>query len=98
MHCHFRTKYLQVIDLISNDDFLFRHNISAPMDDFREVLYDFPKFYQYWHYKHGGWKTIRSYAGTWQKIFAIKLSEILTRWGLCYTFNILKSADMISNK
>jgi hypothetical protein len=41
----FRLKYMQVVSLVSHDNFLSNYNISIPTDDFVETMKKFPGFW-----------------------------------------------------
>lgn len=93
----FRLKLIQVIDLIHNDDFLLRHNVSVPTDDFSDFSGNFPTFF----YKISGRRpetgTLRleNLIGTWRKVYSTPMAKFLSRWSWCYSFNIANASDLV---
>lgn len=81
----FSLKRLQVIDLITNQEIFSKLNISVPNDDFLDVINEFGKeFNEYF-------SIVFYWLGEYQQY----VSEVLTQWGLCFTFNIAFSHDLL---
>lgn len=89
---------IQFIDLIHNDDFLLRHNISVPTYDFYDVTSAFtPFFYSVDKYKSPtGRLKLENLSATWRTIYSTPTVEFLTKWGLCYSFNIADASDLVN--
>lgn len=83
----FSLKRLQVIDMIYNFNIFNKHNISVPADDFLEVANQFQK--QFINTS----KPLHYSFRKWQEQF---VSEILTPFGLCFTFNAAQSHDLLN--
>ena len=82
----FRLKRLQVVDILTNQWIFSKANFSIPADDFLEVLNEFMKGF-------GNWKSILF---NWVFHRQYYISEIITPWGLCFTFNIAPSNDLLN--
>jgi hypothetical protein len=84
-------KRLQVIDLLTNRGVFQALNISIDADDFLDVINEFDKYQEKSNLVDLPWKF------TWITLFDPKVSEILTEYGLCYSFNIATSDKMFKN-
>ena len=76
-----------MIDLITKRNIFHQFNLSVPTDDFFEVMNQFQK-----EFVPGTW-SIRFYLIYEQQDY---ISEIITPWGLCQTFNIAFSYDLLN--
>ncbi|CAG9811153.1 unnamed protein product [Chironomus riparius] len=79
-------KRLQVIDLVTNRGTFQNLNISIPTDDFLDILNQFPKQFR---------ETI-SIVFYWINQLQFYMSEVITPWGLCFTYNIAFSHDLLN--
>lgn len=85
-----RRKILQIINLIENDVTIPENlNESIPTEDFFQVLQGFQNF---WKVKDGS--DTNSQEASWNEIYAGHFQEILTRWGLCYSFNLINKTKL----
>ena len=82
----FSLKRLQVIDFITNRGSFHKLNFSVPTDDFLDVINEFSKefddFFKLVFY--------------WIDDYQNRMSEIITQWGLCFTYNIAFSHDLLN--
>lgn len=86
---------MQVIGLISNDDFLIDQNISIATDDFIEILRDFQVTTMIMDYSDP--RVVRNhFTLDYDKKENVKLIEILSKTGFCYTFNIINVTDLFN--
>lgn len=60
--------------------------MSIPTDDFLDVINEFPKEFEQFF----------SLVFFWNESYQFRLSEILTKWGLCFTYNIAFSHDLLN--
>lgn len=79
---YFSLKYLQIVSLTTDDDFLNDYNVSIPTDDLVDILKKFPKLIY----------TINTYQlnilhAWWGKFFQAVFTETLGPKGICWTFN-----------
>lgn len=77
--------YFQVVDLINYQGVFEHQNISSPIDNFFNLLSDFKKYPDH-HFN----------LIFWQNTFAIWRAEILTKFGFCYTFNIVEDSTLLN--
>lgn len=83
---------LQVIHLIENDfGVLSTTNESIPTHDFTEVLKGFRNF---WMLADGNFS--KDHKATWNVMFVAEFLEILTRWGICHSFNFVNSTKLFN--
>lgn len=82
-----------MINLIENDVNLNDMNESISTNDFISVLRKFPNF---WKNREGQEYTLFRREAVWNEMFATEFHEILTRWGLCYSFNIINSTQLFN--
>lgn len=66
-------------------------NESIPTEDFFQVLQMFQNF---WKVKDGSYAD--SQEASWNEIYAGNFQEILTRWGLCYSFNLINKTKLFN--
>ena len=78
---------MQVIDLITNRGTFQKLNVSISTDDFLDVINEFAKEF-----------IITSTSMNFQWIKDLKLfgNEIITPWGLCFSFNMAHSRDLLN--
>lgn len=83
---YFRLKRLQVIDILTKRGVFFAKNLQIPNDKFLDVLLELEKnFFQ------------NLYSGLfWKGEDNVNLTEIMTELGFCYSFNIVKSSDLLN--
>lgn len=84
---------LQVISLIENDDLFENANVSISTDDFFKIL---KKFTNFWR-KFMNEDRAKGQAARWTGLWSVELSEVLTRWGLCYSFNLMNSSKIFQH-
>lgn len=81
---------MQIISVISGDDFLSELNISIPTDDLIERLEDFVSFF-FIDFSRDGSGSLDHYSrtclGNWTNYFPVNMTKVLMRTGFCYTFN-----------
>jgi len=81
---NFSLKRLQVIDLITNRGIFNKINYSVPTDDFLEITNQFRKdLYSDLNF-------------FWINEDQQFVAEIITQWGLCFTYNIAFSHDLLN--
>lgn len=82
---------MQIIGIISGDDFLSDLNISIPTDDLIERLEDFVPFWFRDHNRDGSRQKNDKYCkSNWANSFPVNMTRILWKTGFCYTFNMPK--------
>jgi hypothetical protein len=79
-------KRLQVIDFFEDRNVLSKLNLSVPTDDFLETVNIFAKIFYF---------TSTSISFNWIDEVLAYVSEIITKWGLCFTYNIALSHDIM---
>jgi Amiloride-sensitive sodium channel len=84
----FSLKRLQVADLVSRRGIFDRRNFSIPIDDFLDVINQFQKSIDSSNVK---------LEAVWLNIFTVLFAEIITEFGLCYTFNIANYSKLFSD-
>ncbi|CAG9812250.1 unnamed protein product [Chironomus riparius] len=77
-------KRLQIIDLITNRGVFNKLNFSIPTDDFLEVANQFDKELGF------------DLSYYWINEDQQYITEIITEWGLCFTYNIAFSHDLLN--
>lgn len=82
----FSLKRLQVLDVFSNRNIFNKQNLSIPSHDFLDVMNEF--------YKEFLDKSLVVFI--WITQIEKYISEIITPWGLCYTFNIGFNHDVLN--
>lgn len=65
-------------------------NETISTQDFHEVLNRFPKFWS-----KGSRGEARNQKGQWKDLCQIKLKEVLTQYGLCYSFNLRNLSEWL---
>jgi len=83
----FSLKRLQVVDLIKNLGTFQKINYSIPTDDFLDVINQFSKEFD----------DFLSIVFYWIGTYQNRMSEIITPWGLCFTYNIAFSHDLLNH-
>lgn len=89
----FRLEYLQVISLVTKDDFLNKFNVSISTKNFNNRL---SKFLNFQHREYYGGQKNSQDKGNWTKDYQVNYTEVIGRNGLCYTFNF-PSSEKIFN-
>lgn len=79
-------KRLHVIDIFENHDTFLKLNYSVPTDDFLDVINEFDK-----DFFPGSFRIVFN----WIDERKDYVSEIITQWGLCFTYNIAFSHDVL---
>ncbi|CAG9808827.1 unnamed protein product [Chironomus riparius] len=82
-------KRLQVVDMITNQGLFAKINLSIPNDDFLSIINEFSKEFL---------KSASELNVFWMEDQKQYVSEILTSEGLCLTFNIAFSKDLLQLK
>lgn len=80
-------KRLQVVDLMAKRETFLSLNYSVPTDDFLDVINEFAKEFD---------QTSSSAVFAFTAEVRSYISEIITHWGLCFTFNIALSRDLLN--
>lgn len=78
-------KRLQVIDILENNGTFNKLNYSVPADDFLYVINEFTKEFQ----------SDKSLLFDWINKRQYYMTEIITEWGLCFTYNIAYNHDLL---
>ena len=81
-------KYLQTLDLILDDDMTGNLNLTFDAETafyiMREIIYDeWGDYGLQWH------------AGSWREKYSMKVATIITRFGFCFTFNIIEPEEIL---
>jgi len=87
MLINFRLKRLQVMDILEHRDVFYKLNFSVSADDFIEVSNMFTKEF---------FPGSLSIVFHWIDEYIGYCSEIITPWGLCFTYNIGFSHDLLN--
>lgn len=88
-----RLEYLQVISLVTQDDFLSQFNVSIPTDRFIDRLSDFVNFHDNNFYKIGFNVEDK---GNWTNQYKVNYTQVIGRRGLCFTFNFPTSRNFFN--
>lgn len=70
-------------------------NVSIATADFYETLKKFPNF---WTRTKNQETFALGHKAWWLNVCSVELSEVLTEWGLCYTFNIANANNVLNTE
>jgi hypothetical protein len=97
----FSLKYLQVISLLYNDDFLLSLNVSIPTDDFVDRLSEFTNFWirnRRQNMKYFYKNQLKTCLARFSYRFEVRMVKILSKTGFCHTFNFPNFDDFFNLK
>ena len=75
---------MEAIGLVMNDDFLLHYNITIPTKNIMKYIFELNP------------RMRTKEQASFDKIYAINFTKVITQWGYCNTFNILDAAKLIN--
>jgi hypothetical protein len=81
----FRLKYMQMVSLVTGDDFLVQYNLTIDTEDFMGYLQNLT-----WEWHSFAYSSFMGFDDFYRILFA----EIVASSGICYNFNMVDAEEL----
>ena len=76
------------MDLILDEDTTGKLNLTFNAESALHIMRNF--IFERWNEQGNQW-----HAGTWREKYSMKVATIITRFGFCFTFNIIEPEEIL---